>query len=165
MPLLKNLETLDIFQDLTDDELAEIQKLCREEEYQRNDKLFTEGDPADDLWIIIEGKVDLRFEMPNAKPVTEESTVSSHDHVIPEAQVFGWSSFIPPYKMRLSAYCVTRKCRALKIDRESLSQLMERNTSIGYKIMKYTVKVVGFRFKQFQDEVVKFMGMNMMNSW
>ncbi|MEA1969813.1 MAG: hypothetical protein U9N77_16550 [Thermodesulfobacteriota bacterium] len=28
-----------------------------------------------------------------------------------------------------------------------------------------TVKVVGFRFKQFQDEVVKFMGISMMNSW
>jgi len=74
MPMLKNLETLDIFQDLTDDELAEIQKLCREEEYQRNDKLFTEGDPADDLWIIIKARLiyALKCPTPNRLPRNQQ---------------------------------------------------------------------------------------------
>ena len=165
MPTLKTLENLDIFKQLNDDELKEVQALCSEEEHQRGDKLFSEGEPAREMWIVIDGKVDLKFDMPNAKPVTDETTFSTHEHVINESQVFGWSCFIPPYKMRLSAYCVSRKCVVIKIGSSALNALMEKNTDIGYKIMRYMVQVVGFRSKQFQEEVIKFMGVELMNSW
>ncbi len=165
MTTLETLENLDIFKALTDGELEKIQELCSEEEFQRDQRLFAEGEPARDVWIVIDGKVDLRFEMPNALPPTSDSTISSHDNVTPESQVFGWSCFIPPYKMRLSAYCVSRKCRVIKISSVALTTLMDNEPSIGYKLMKYTLQVVGFRSKQFQEEVVKFMGIGMMNSW
>ena len=165
MTSLETLESLEIFKELSDKELLKIQELCTEEEFQRDERLFTEGEPATDMWIVTQGKVDLRFELPTKKPPTDKSTISSHDHVIPESQVFGWSCFIPPYKMRLSAFCVSRKCSTIKINRSALTNLMETDTSIGYKLMKYMLQVVGFRSKQFQDEVVKFMGIDMMNSW
>lgn len=165
MTTLETLENLNIFKELTDSELEKIQELCSEEEYQRDQRLFAEGEPARHVWIAIEGKVDLRFEMPNAAPATSDSTISSHENITPESQVFGWSCFIPPFKMRLSAYCVSRKCKVIKISSSALQKLMDAEPAIGYKIMKYTVQVVGFRSKQFQEEVVKFMGIDMMNSW
>ena len=42
---------------------------------------------------------------------------------------------------------------------------MEADPLIGFKIMTYLVQVVGYRYKQMQEEVVKFVGINMMNSW
>ncbi len=165
MTTLETLEGLEIFKGLTDEELVKVQELCTEEEYQRNERLFAEGEPARHMWIVTQGKVDLRFEMPSTKRTTDESTISSHDYVIPESQVFGWSCFIPPYKMRLSAYCSSRKCSIVKISSTALTSLMEADTTIGYKLMRYMLQVVGFRSKQFQDEVVKFMGIDMMNSW
>ncbi|MBI9087976.1 MAG: cyclic nucleotide-binding domain-containing protein [Desulfobacterium sp.] len=165
MTSLETLESIEIFKDFTDEELVKIQELCSEEEFQRDERLFAEGEPARHMWIVTQGKVDLRFEMPMATRPTDDSTISSHDHVIPESQVFGWSCFISPYKMRLSAFCTSRKCAVVKINRTALNNLMESDTAIGFKIMKYLLQVVSFRSKQFQDEVVKFMGINMMNSW
>lgn len=165
MTTLETLESLEIFKGLTDEELVKIQELCSEEEFQRDERLFAEGEPARHMYIVTQGKVDLRFEMPTTRRATDENTVSSHDYVNPESQVFGWSCFIPPYKMRLSAFCSSRKCSIIKISRTALTSLMETDTAIGYKLMRYMLQVVGFRSKQFQDEVVKFMGIDMMNSW
>lgn len=162
---LETLESLDIFKGLDDSELGKIQEICTTEEYQINERLFAEGTPATDLWIVTKGNVDLRFEMPDTKPVSEASTISSHGPIAPESQVFGWSCFIPPYKMRLSAFCVSRRCEVIKINRTALTKLMENEPAMGYKIMKYMVQVVGFRSKQFQDLVAKFMGIGLMNSW
>lgn len=165
MVALEDLEKLHIFKDFKQEELNKLLGFCSIENYQIGERLFLEGAPAKDMWIVIDGSVELRFEMPNAKSSTNESALSSHHTETPESQVFGWSCFIAPYKMRLSAYCTTRRCQVLKIDAVKLNHLMAQDTAIGFKIMHYLVQVVGFRFKQMQEEVAKFIGINMMNSW
>lgn len=159
------LEGLDIFEDFEKSELEKILELSVVEQYQIGDRLFCEGEEAKDMWIVKEGEVQLRFEMPDANPTSEKTTISSHHTETPESQVFGWSCFIPPYKMRLSAYCVSRRCQVIKINCTKLKKLMNSDPSIGYKIMSYLVQVLGYRFKQMQEEVTKFIGINLMNSW
>lgn len=159
------IETLDIFKSLTAEELEKILDLCVISDYQLGEKLFCEGDRATEMWIVVDGGVELRFEMPNMKTVTHDTTLTSHHKSIPESQVFGWSCFIEPYKMKLSAYCTSRRCRICKIDAQRLNLLMEEDTSIGFKIMRYIVQVVGYRFGQMKEETAKFMSIKMMNSW
>ena len=165
MVTLSTLEGLAILKDFDQDQLKKILELCSIEEFQQDQRLFLEGETAKDMWVVIDGSVELRFEMPDARTSTNESMISSHRDDIPESQVFGWSCFIPPYKMRLSAYCTSRRCQVIKINADKLNKLMVSDTDIGFKIMGYLVQVVGFRFKQMQEEVVKFIGINMMNSW
>jgi hypothetical protein len=55
----------------------------------------------------------------------------------------------------LSAYCVTRSCSVIKIAKTDMLDLFEKNESMGYLIMSYLVKVLGFRFQQFQDELAR----------
>ncbi len=159
------IEKLHIFKDFDSDELNKLLDSCSVENYQIGESLFLEGDAATAMWIVIDGSVELRFEMPNGKPATNESTLSSHHKDIPESQIFGWSCFISPYKMKLSAYCTSRRCQVLKIDAIKLNKLMAQDTAIGFKIMSYIVQVVGYRFNQMKEGVAKFMGINMMNSW
>jgi CRP-like cAMP-binding protein len=165
MVTLELIEELHIFNNFNPDELNKLLDFCSQEEYQIGESLFLEGSPAKSLWIVMNGTVELRFEMPNAKSTTHENTLSSHNKDLPESQIFGWSCFIPPYKMRLSAYCTSRRCQVLKIDATKLNKLMDSDAAIGFKIMRYIVQVVGYRFKQMQEEVAKFIGINMMNSW
>ncbi|MCD4741485.1 MAG: cyclic nucleotide-binding domain-containing protein, partial [Desulfobacteraceae bacterium] len=156
MVSLDTLEKLNIFSDFTDEELEGIQKICSQEEYQRDQRLFLEGDPAKDMWIVSSGDVELRFEMPDKTQTTKSNTLSAHSKAVPGSRVFGWSCFVPPYTMRLSAYCVSRECTIIKISEIALNKLMDAEAQIGYKIMQYLVKVVGFRFNQFQEEIAKF---------
>ncbi len=159
------LENIDIFKNFEVVEIEKVAEICATENYQVGENLFLEGDDATDMWIVLEGNVELRFEMPNAKISTSETALSSHNKDIPESEVFGWSCFTEPYKMKLSAYCTSRRCKVLKINAAMLNKLMAKDTAIGFKIMSYIVQVVGYRFKQMKEEVAKFMGVNMMNSW
>ncbi|THB80972.1 MAG: cyclic nucleotide-binding domain-containing protein [Desulfobacteraceae bacterium] len=165
MVSIETLEQTDVFKDFSTDELSKILEICSIQEYSVEDRLFAEGDMAKDMWVVLEGQVDLRFEMPRSGTTTRRNTVSTHDREAPQSQVFGWSCFIPPYKMRLSAYCSSRRCQVLRVEAAKLNQLMDAEPAIGYKTMQYLLQVVGYRFKQMQDELARFKGINMMNSW
>ena len=159
------IENLHIFKNFEPGELKKLLDFCSVKNYQIREALFLEDDTATDMWIVIDGSVELRFEMPNGKSSTNKNTLSSHHKDIPESQIFGWSCFTAPYKMKLSAYCTSRRCQVLKIDAKRLNKLMAQDTAIGFKIMSYIVQVVGYRFSQMKEGVAKFMGINMMNSW
>ena len=165
MVTVKMIEELNIFEKFERAELEKIAEISELVEYKQGNRLFREGDDAKEMWIVKEGEIQLRFEMPTARPTTDENAISSHDDKMPESQVFGWSCFIAPYVMRLSAYCVSRRAEVIKINARKLKALMDADPVIGYKVMTYLVQVVGFRFKQMREEVVKFLGFNMMNSW
>ena len=101
------LGTIEAFKGMDRGQLSKLQPNCEELGFNQGDKLFTEDDSAEHLWIVLKGRVDLRFELPDRRSTSEEHTVSSVeiDKKGSVAQTFGWSCFVPPYKMRLSAYC------------------------------------------------------------
>ncbi len=159
------LESLEIFQELSESQLLAIEHICTEKNFNKGDKLFTEGDDATHVWAVTQGRVDLRFELPGGRPTSNDQTVSSIKADAPLAQILGWSCFVPPYKMRLSGYCVSRDCKIIQIEKNQLIKCFQHDPLLGYIIMTYLIKVVGYRFHQFQDIVAKTMGETLMSGW
>jgi len=139
------LKNVDIFKVLNDDQLASIASSFHEKEYKQGDKLFKEGDQASHIWIVAEGRVDLRFDLPG-RSTSEETTIST----ISELMVFGWSGLVPPHEYTLSAYCATKSLKVVRGSRESLTTLFQENPRVGYLFMSNLIKVVGKRFQQLQ---------------
>ena len=162
---LKDLDKVQAFKELSDEQLAAIQQFCVKQEFKCGDRLFKEGDAADHLWLVVDGQVDLRFELPGNRPSTDETTISSFEADEQKKRILGWSCFIPPYKMMLSSYCATRTCSVIQISRQSLLDLFDRDPLMGYRVMSYLIKVLGYRFQQFQDELAKCKGHGILNSW
>lgn len=165
MITIKELDSVQAFKTLTDSQLEALQKFCIKEDFKRGDRLFKEGDSAEHLWIITDGKVDLRFELPGNRPTSDEHTISSFEGEDHKKRTLGWSCFVPPYQMMLSAYCATRGCSVIKIEKTDMLALFEKDPLMGYQIMSYLIKVVGYRFQQFQEELVKDKGRDIMHSW
>ena len=90
------LQRVEVFKGLTDSRLSGFKDHCRDMEFRQNEKLFSEGDDATCLWIVKEGRVDLRFDLPDRSTSTK-NTISS----ISEYMTFGWSSLAAPHKYRL----------------------------------------------------------------
>ena len=154
------LENVQIFQGLKREQLAEIMKYCEEAEYQPGTRIFGQGERAAYLWIVKEGQVDLRFEVAGSAS-SQEHPISS----ISEAGAFGWSSFTSPNQYRLSGYCSGKSCHLIKVDREGLRQLFEKDTDTGYVVMSNVAAVVGTRFHEFQDEAVRLRGHDLLGGW
>jgi CRP-like cAMP-binding protein len=164
---LEMLRQLQPFKCMNERHLKKLQPECELVEFQKGDKLFAEGDDAAHLWVVFEGSVDLRFELPDGRPTSDEMTIDSIEveEKEPEAKVLGWSCFVPPYKMRLSAYCVTKYCKIVRVQKSDLLRLFNDDTQMGYLFMSYMIRVVGFRFHQFQNHVSKNMGEDLMFGW
>ena len=154
------LEKVAVFKDLDDNQLASVQKLCREVEFKRGDKIFGTGETPQYLWVVLEGEVTLQWELPG-RSALPETTIS----ILKPTSTFGWSSLVPPYKYRLSAYCGTRTCKLVQVERDGLSQLFEKDATIGYKIMTRLLAIVGARFQSLQDEIAKRRGSDIINQW
>jgi len=167
MTEMNTMKKIEAFQGFSDDQLAAVQPFCESLSFRQGAKLFTQGDPAEHLWVVVEGAVDLRFEMPGRSSASKEHTVSSVSIGKREqvAQTFGWSCFVPPYSMRLSAYCVSDHVRIVRVAKNDLIGAFEADPRMGYVFLSYLIKVVGYRFHQFQDEVAKSKGDFMMTGW
>ncbi|MCU0598555.1 MAG: cyclic nucleotide-binding domain-containing protein [Desulfobacterales bacterium] len=165
MVTLEELDKIELFKGLNDGQLETIRKFCQKLAFNRGDRLFREGDPADFLWIVADGQVDLRFELPGNRPTSDQTTISTLSVEEQKKRILGWSCFVPPHQMRLSGYCGTRTCSVIKISKAELVALFEKDPQMGYVVMSYLVKVVGFRFNQFQDEIAKSKGSEILNAW
>ena len=135
-----------VFNGLNDSQLTAIENHCREMEFRHNAKLFSEGDAAACLWIVQEGRVDLRFDLPD-RPTSAKNTISS----LSESMSFGWSSLVAPHKYRLSAYCASKTCKVIQIARQSLVDYFSQDAKAGFVVMSNLVEVIGQRFRQLQD--------------
>ena len=149
MAAIEHLREVETFQGLGEEILTEIERLAEEKRFTTGERLFKEGDTATHLWVVEEGTIDLRFDLPG-RETSEEATLSS----VAADKIFGWSSFVPPYKYKLSAYCASDQCRVLAIERNALRDYLTAHPEIGYHVMAAMLQVVGRRFDRLQGTAI-----------
>jgi len=167
---------------LNDVQLQAIQECCTEKEYNKADRLFKQGETASIMWLLSEGEISLRFDVPCQKPYDSYSLMKGNDaqtaeaspettskkntvSVITNGMIFGWSCLVQPYIYSLSAYCESDSCRVIQLDRDSLLKVFSKDPKIGYLIISKTLNIVGQRFHELQTEVVKRKSEDLMFQW
>ena len=71
------LKNVHVFGGLNDEQLMALCDGCVEKAFHEGDKLFDEGEEANHLWIVVDGTVEVRFELPGHE-APQANTVSSH---------------------------------------------------------------------------------------
>ncbi|MFO7838192.1 MAG: cyclic nucleotide-binding domain-containing protein [Desulfosalsimonadaceae bacterium] len=145
MACIELLQDVEAFQVLGEKGLAAVDQFCREKSFSEGDRIFKEGEDATHLYVVIEGLVDLRFDLP-ARETSEAHTLSS---VSPKG-IFGWSSMAAPYRYKLSAYSASAGCRVVMIERSRFHDYLRQHPEVGYRLLFELIKVVGRRFQQLQ---------------
>ena len=95
--MMDSLRTSDLLQGLTDSETDLLAKIARPRSLRAGEYLFMLGDPADHLYIVVQGAVDLCFPIPLGGD-THEVTVES----VSVGKTLGWSALVKPYGFTLS---------------------------------------------------------------
>ncbi|MEW5733634.1 MAG: cyclic nucleotide-binding domain-containing protein [Thermodesulfobacteriota bacterium] len=153
MTTLEFLHRIPIFDALSDEELAQVDACCVEKEYAANERIFADGEKADYLYVVLEGRVDLRFEVPGKDSSPEDNITS-----VRQAQTFGWSALMQSPIYSLSAYCATAHCRVLQASRKCLLAVFEKDPRMGYTVMGNVAEVIRMRFHQLQEELSRRKG-------
>jgi len=105
--------------------------------------VYRRGDPAEDLFVVVEGQVSLR------KPQTEGASILIDEAV--DGDIFGYCVCMDIQTYSLDAVC-TEDCRLLKIRAETLKKLMDRDLITGYAVQTLISRVY---FKRYLETMNK----------
>jgi len=160
MSYVEFLSQVEMLAGLELSDLIKLSGLCQAGECSKDGRISAEGQKADDIFLLKEGVIELRYELPGRE--------SSPDHALATIEpgaAWGWSALVSPHVYTLSAYCTSSRCAFLRLPRAELEELFENNPRIGYIFMRNLANIVGQRFNAAQDELAKLQGFDQMHQW
>ena len=124
------------FQGLTPEELTFIAGCGKNMHFKEGEIIAGPGDPANTFYLIREGHVALFIESHPKKSFTYRTLGAN--------EILGLEWLIPPYRWTVSAQ-VKSDTRAIALDGVCLREKCEKDTSLGYKLMKHLVQIMVMR--------------------
>ncbi len=138
---LEKLGKVDIFSELGPNELLLLANQCNEQEFAEGDVIFSEGDVANEIFILFEGTVELR-------------RGGSQGTIIKERETFGTLSVLGN-QPRLFTAVAKENCHCLKLDRETLWDILEDYPAICHGIFKVMAQRIAGMMTALEAEKVK----------
>jgi CRP/FNR family cyclic AMP-dependent transcriptional regulator len=130
------LKQADIFYELTPTQLEMIGRLCFEKTYQNGDVIFPEGTNSDELYIIVQGEVDIQVNPALVSDKPKESYQPVTIATLRRGQSFGEIALVDNGMRSATARAVQDKTRLLIIPRDKLMQLCNTYPELGYRLMQ-----------------------------
>lgn len=141
------LEQVDIFEELTPEQLNLIEDICREESYKKGEVIFEENSPSREFYVIMDGKVEIQVDPDTIGQGGDEyqpSTIA----VLRRGQSFGEVAIIDPGVRSASARCGSESCRVLVIDREDFLKLLTSDYQMGFIVMRNFAADLALKIRQ-----------------
>ncbi len=154
------------FSDVKPESLEMIVQKGEVLEFKPEDVVFHFDEPAEHLYGLLEGEVDLSLvftdkvlkteieyeEAIQARMVDEEKSIVV-DTVL-AGQVFGWASLVGPERRTVTAQC-TEHSRVIALPAAELKTMFEKDVSLGYAIMKRLSTIISKRLKNRTDKLIE----------
>lgn len=141
-----------IFADLTDDELAAIAEICKEQQIARNQHIFKEGEPGNRLYIVADGEVRISRDVPGSG---EEALA-----ILKKGACFGEMSVFDRSERSTDAIANTT-CTLITISRPDFEMLLDFNRDLAYKVLWAVVRLLSGRLRVTNDNLRSFLAMSM----
>jgi CRP/FNR family cyclic AMP-dependent transcriptional regulator len=110
--------------------------------------IFSQGDRADRLYILLSGQVSIRFK-PHDGEVLNVADLS-------EGDVFGWSAALKR-DVYTSCAVTTSECKTLSILGRDLQELCLSHPETGVVILEHLAAVIAERLKSTHQKVVQLL--------
>jgi CRP/FNR family transcriptional regulator len=121
----KNLKKIDLFKNLSDDELKELEPYHAAVLYGKRETIFSEGEPPEWFYIVVKGKVKVTKLSHEGKEIILE-VISPYD-------IFGGVAVLRNFPYPANAVAM-EDSEVLKISRKNLMRLVDRFPNLMYCI-------------------------------
>lgn len=140
MDLIQILRSADLFEGLTDQELAEVARICIEKRFARGELITQEGAQGNELFIIAEGFVEISL---GERPATSARVVVS----LGPGQIIGEMALVDQGPRSATVRATSQPTVVQAIQREDLEALCQEQTRIGYVIMRNLAADLSFKMR------------------
>ena len=139
------LERFALIEDFSKEQINILSPLIEDVSYQTDEVIFFQGDRANYLYFVLEGKVSIRF-IPEDGPVLCVADVD-------KGGVFGWSSALGSTCYTSSAIC-TEGGLFVRMDGEELKNICQEHPETGILILNRLAGVIAQRLRGTHEQVV-----------
>ena len=132
--VVNSLKQSDIFYQFTPTQLELVANICHEANYQKDDLIFKENSSSKELYIIIQGEVDIIVD-PSLVSISEDGIDNKVIATMRRGQSFGEVALVDEGLRSASACAAQKDTRLLIIPRDKLIMLCETYPQLGYRLM------------------------------
>jgi CRP-like cAMP-binding protein len=141
MELKKIMRGVELFEGLKDDELTMVINLCQERHYNENEIVAKQNSPGDELFIIQEGFVEVAI----AGRAGGASKVIVN---LGTGQTVGEMSLVDQGPRSATVRAINTPTIVQVIKEKDFESLCNKNTRIGYIVMRNIAADLSFRLRQ-----------------
>jgi CRP-like cAMP-binding protein len=124
------------FAPVSEESLKAVAMMARADCLRAGSRLFSEGDPADRMSLIVDGTVDIQYQLTNGDLRTVDTLIAG--------DIVGWSALVEPYKMTGTA-TASKETNLIMVDAKPLRALCERDPLLGYRLLKQVARLLADR--------------------
>lgn len=124
----------DIFYQFTPTQLELVANLCQEATFQKDDLIFKENSSSKELYVIVQGEVDI-FVDPSLVSSVDTSSENKIIATLRRGQSFGEVALVDEGLRSASACASQNETRLLIIPRDKLIMLCDTYPQLGYRLM------------------------------
>lgn len=125
MAVMNNLKKIELFKNLSDEELKELEPYLTTSLYKKKDEIFSEGDQPEWFYIVSRGKIKITKISHDGKEIILE--------IISPTDIFGGVAVIRGFPYPANAVAM-EDSEVLKISRRNLMRLVDRFPNLMYCI-------------------------------
>jgi len=144
-----------IFQDLNHSQLELVRPIFIPCYFDSETMLFEQGDPADHLYLVLDGEVTIRFK-PDDAPVITVARVKT-------GGIVGWSAAVGSPTYTSGAIC-SSGFQALRVRGDDLRTLCKKYPDTGSLVLERLADVIAERLQNTHSQVLKLLKNGMHNN-
>ena len=144
--LLPILQAAPFFQPMALAHLRRIADLAQEMTFEKGHFLLVNGKPANQFFLVLEGKVAIEIASADLGPVSIQS--------LRRDDIVGWSWLQPPCTWQFDALAV-EPTRTLAFDAVALRELCQRDHEFGYELALRVNALIADRLRATQKHLLK----------
>jgi len=137
---IEDLKSIIMLSDLNDSMLEKMFKLTKKTNYSSGEYIFKEGDYAESLYSVIEGKVGLELQK-NTSTLVMINTIT-------RGYSLGFSALVDTEQKKYASHAkALTDTKLLKWNGEDLRKLFHKDYEMGYLLMKRISKIAKKRLQ------------------
>lgn len=140
---METLPPVHIFGSLTEEQRQRVRSLERQETYEANTIICSQGAEARHLYLVQEGQIAVECQLASGARIPIA--------VLSSTGAFGWSALVRPYQLTATVVALTR-ARVLAIERGALLGLMQADPRLGFLIMQDIASIMASRLRSLEQE-------------
>jgi CRP-like cAMP-binding protein len=132
------------FAQLDEAALAKLASVAHERVIPAGEKMFVDNDPAEHLFLILHGEVQLQYEMGNGEIRVADTLV--------DGDLLVWSSLVEPFRCTADGQAV-KETNVVAFDADKVRAFCEEDHVLGHRLLTQVANLLASRLQTAQTQL------------